>query len=282
MICAFCQFDQFIFLFTFVSYANATLGLLKQAIKREQEWCAKVPGYEKVMSRSANSAMTPLQRSLRKLEAQREVQTWAAQYATDDEEDDGTDGKLTLVEPNEDKVWEKGLLEIKDGEYFDPDYPNFEQDTANATSIDNDGEKNEELIAPIFNANGPCVTAMPAGEVVPGIGPVPIKRESSLIVMIRHGKTENNKLGLFTGWDDVPLAADGVEEAKKAGKLLKLHGFEFDAVYTSWLSRAIETAWYVVDEMDCLWLPIVKSWRLNEREHESINFVTLHYFDWTS
>ena len=83
--------------------------------------------------------------------------------------------------------------------------------------------------------------------------------------MIRHGKTENNKLGLFTGWDDVPLAADGVEEAKEAGKLLKLHGFEFDAVYTSWLSRAIETAWYVLDELDCLWLPIIKSWRLNER-----------------
>jgi 2,3-bisphosphoglycerate-dependent phosphoglycerate mutase len=63
------------------------------------------------------------------------------------------------------------------------------------------------------------------------------------VVIIRHGKTENNKLGLFTGWDDVPLAAEGVEEAKEAGKLLKLHGFEFDVIYTSWLSRAIETAW---------------------------------------
>jgi 2,3-bisphosphoglycerate-dependent phosphoglycerate mutase len=59
--------------------------------------------------------------------------------------------------------------------------------------------------------------------------------------------------GLFTGWDDVPLAIEGVEEAKAAGQLLKLHGFEFDVVYTSWLSRAIETAWYVMDEMDCLW-----------------------------
>lgn len=110
--------------------------------------------------------------------------------------------------------------------------------------------------------------------------------------MIRHGKTENNKLGkkpmtlkcnvflasmnsslvtfvfilltyigLFTGWDDVPLAVEGVEEAKAAGRLLKLHGFEFDVVYTSWLSRAIETAWLVMDSMDCLWLPIIKSWR---------------------
>ena len=67
------------------------------------------------------------------------------------------------------------------------------------------------------------------------------------------------------GWDDVPLATDGVEEARRAGQLLRLHGFEFDAVYTSWLSRAIETAWLVMDEMDCLWLPIIKSWRLNER-----------------
>ncbi|KAL9186189.1 hypothetical protein ACHAXT_005427 [Thalassiosira profunda] len=236
-------------------------GLLKQAIKREVEWCAKVPGYEWIMSRSSNAALTPLQKSLSKLEAQREVQEYAAQFQTDEEEDDGTDGKLTLVE--EDLVWEKGMYEIEDGEYFDPDHPSFEEDKdGKKTSV---YEEEEELVAPIFNANGPCVTAIPAAMAVPGIGPVPVKKEPSLIVMIRHGKTENNKLGLFTGWDDVPLATDGVEEAKEAGRLLKLHGFEFDAVYTSWLSRAIETAWYVMDEMDCLWLPIIKSWRLNER-----------------
>mmetsp|Transcript_6883 Transcript_6883/g.15713 ORF Transcript_6883/g.15713 Transcript_6883/m.15713 type:complete len:916 (-) Transcript_6883:103-2850(-) len=238
-------------------------GLLKQAINREVEWCANVPDYEKVMSRSNNAAMTPLQSSLSKLEAEREVQNWAAQFVdetTDDEEDDGSDGKLTLVEQDTDKVWEKGLYEIEDGEYLDPDHPKFEEDVVAKES----DEEEEELIAQIFDSN-PCVTAIPASEVVPGIGPVPIVKNSSLIVMIRHGKTENNKLGLFTGWDDVPLATDGVVEAKEAGKLLKLHGFEFDAVYTSWLSRAIETAWYVMDEMDCLWLPIIKSWRLNER-----------------
>ena len=71
----------------------------------------------------------------------------------------------------------------------------------------------------------------------------------------------NDFIGLFTGWDDVPLAVEGVEEAKAAGRLLKLHGFEFDVVYTSWLSRAIETAWLVMDSMDALWLPIIKSWR---------------------
>ena len=246
-------------------------GLLKQAINREVEWCANVPEYEKVMSRSTNAAMTPLQRSLSKLEAEREVQNWASQFVDktgDEEEDDGTDGtytwvdQLALPEQDEDKVWEKGIYEIEDGEYLDPDHAKFEVDDEKV-STNNDEE--EELTAPIYNTYGACLSPMPAGRIVPGLGPVPAKQESSLIVMIRHGKTENNKLGLFTGWDDVPLASDGVEEAKEAGRLLKLHGFEFDAVYTSWLSRAIETAWYVMDEMDCLWLPIIKSWRLNER-----------------
>jgi len=85
-----------------------------------------------------------------------------------------------------------------------------------------------------------------------------------IIVIIRHGKTEYNKLGVFTGWEDAPLANEGRIEARNAGKLLKRHGIELDVVYTSWLSRAIETAWLVVDELDCLWVPIVKSWRLNE------------------
>jgi 2,3-bisphosphoglycerate-dependent phosphoglycerate mutase len=65
--------------------------------------------------------------------------------------------------------------------------------------------------------------------------------------------------------EDAPLASEGIEEAKAAGRLLKIHGFEFDVVYTSWLSRALETALYVMDEMDALWLPIIKTWRLNER-----------------
>ena len=243
-------------------------GLLKQAIKREVEWCAAVPDYEKVMARSSSTAMTPLQRSLSKLEAEREVQAWANQFVddTNEEEDDGTDGKLTLVEQGEDEVWERGLEEIEDGEYMDPDHPKFKEEPFVGVSNKSMEEEEEQFQVPMFNSfSSPCVTALPAAMSVPGLGPVPVKRESSLIVMIRHGKTENNKLGLFTGWDDVPLAEDGVEEAKEAGRLLKLHGFEFDAVYTSWLSRAIETAWYVMDEMDCLWLPIIKSWRLNER-----------------
>ena len=88
--------------------------------------------------------------------------------------------------------------------------------------------------------------------------------QGPLLIIIRHGKTEHNKLGLFTGWEDAPLANEGREEAYRAGQLLLRHGIKVDYVYTSWLSRAIETAWAVVNELDILWVPIVKTWRLNE------------------
>jgi 2,3-bisphosphoglycerate-dependent phosphoglycerate mutase len=93
----------------------------------------------------------------------------------------------------------------------------------------------------------------------------PPNRDDAFVVLIRHGRTPHNNLGLFTGWEDPPLAEGGVEDARNAGRLLKRHGFEFDVVYTSWLTRAIQTAYYAMDELDCVWLPIVKSWRLNER-----------------
>jgi 2,3-bisphosphoglycerate-dependent phosphoglycerate mutase len=88
-----------------------------------------------------------------------------------------------------------------------------------------------------------------------------------VVVFIRHGRTPHNKLALFTGWEDPPLAIEGEEDAKWAGRLLRKHGFEFDVVYTSWLYRAIQTAWFVLEEMDQLWLPMIKSWRLNERHY---------------
>ena len=94
--------------------------------------------------------------------------------------------------------------------------------------------------------------------------------DDQIIVIIRHGKTEYNKLGIFTGWEDAPLAQEGKIEATEAGRLLKRHGIDFDVVYTSWLSRAIETAWLVLDELDSLWLPIIKSWRLNERMYGAL------------
>ncbi|CAJ1949642.1 unnamed protein product [Cylindrotheca closterium] len=89
--------------------------------------------------------------------------------------------------------------------------------------------------------------------------------EGPFIVLIRHGRTPHNQMELFTGWEDPPLAEEGVEDARNAGRLLKRHGFEFDVVYTSWLTRAIQTAYYTLEELDQLWLPMVKSWRLNER-----------------
>jgi bisphosphoglycerate-dependent phosphoglycerate mutase len=61
-------------------------------------------------------------------------------------------------------------------------------------------------------------------------------RHDSVIVIVRQGKTQHNKLGVFTVWEDVPLADEGIEEAKEAGRLLKVHGYEFDVVYTSWLA----------------------------------------------
>lgn len=89
--------------------------------------------------------------------------------------------------------------------------------------------------------------------------------EGPFVVLIRHGRTPHNQMELFTGWEDPPLAEEGVEDARNAGRLLKRHGFEFDVVYTSWLTRAIQTAYYTLEELDQLWLPMVKSWRLNER-----------------
>ncbi|CAN5481653.1 2,3-diphosphoglycerate-dependent phosphoglycerate mutase [soil metagenome] len=87
------------------------------------------------------------------------------------------------------------------------------------------------------------------------------------IVLIRHGESQWNKENRFTGWKDVDLSEKGVEEAHAAGKLLKAEGFEFDEAFTSVLKRAIRTLWIVLDEMDRMWLPETKSWRLNERHY---------------
>jgi 2,3-bisphosphoglycerate-dependent phosphoglycerate mutase len=94
--------------------------------------------------------------------------------------------------------------------------------------------------------------------------------EGPFVVLVRHGRTRHNNMQLFTGWEDPPLAVEGVEDAKNAGRLLKRHGFEFDVVYTSWLTRAIQTAFYALEELDQVWLPIVKSWRLNERMYGAL------------
>lgn len=87
------------------------------------------------------------------------------------------------------------------------------------------------------------------------------------LVLVRHGESEWNKLNLFTGWTDVELSDKGREEAKNAGKLLKAEGYDFDVCYTSYLKRAIHTLNGILDEMDRNWLPVIKTWKLNERHY---------------
>lgn len=90
------------------------------------------------------------------------------------------------------------------------------------------------------------------------------------LVLIRHGESEWNKENRFTGWTDVDLSEKGREEAKAAGKLLKKEGYTFDFAYTSVLKRAIHTLWSILDELDQPWLPVEKSWKLNERHYGTL------------
>ena len=90
------------------------------------------------------------------------------------------------------------------------------------------------------------------------------------LVLVRHGESEWNKLNLFTGWMDVDLSEKGREEAKQGGAVLREEGYDFDVCYTSYLKRAIHTLNYVLDEMDRAWLPVVKSWKLNERHYGAL------------
>lgn len=87
------------------------------------------------------------------------------------------------------------------------------------------------------------------------------------LVLLRHGESEWNKENLFTGWTDVDLSEKGVQEAIEAGKKLKENGFQFNYAFTSYLKRAIKTLFLALNEMDRLWIPVEKSWRLNEKHY---------------
>ena len=91
------------------------------------------------------------------------------------------------------------------------------------------------------------------------------------LVLIRHGESTWNKENRFTGWVDVDLTEQGSNEAHAAGRLLKEAGFTFDIAYTSVLKRAIRTLWHIQDEMDLMWIPVVHSWRLNERHYGALS-----------
>jgi 2,3-bisphosphoglycerate-dependent phosphoglycerate mutase len=90
------------------------------------------------------------------------------------------------------------------------------------------------------------------------------------LVLLRHGESAWNLENLFTGWTDVDLSHGGVKESHRAGKLLRNEGYSFDVAYTSVLKRAIRTLWFVLDEMDLMWIPVHRSWRLNERHYGAL------------
>ena len=93
---------------------------------------------------------------------------------------------------------------------------------------------------------------------------------SGKLVLLRHGQSQWNVANLFTGWHDVDLSDQGREEARQAGRELRATGIRFDYAYTSLLKRAIRTLWIALDEMDRMWLPVEKSWRLNERHYGAL------------
>lgn len=90
------------------------------------------------------------------------------------------------------------------------------------------------------------------------------------LVLLRHGESQWNKENRFTGWKDVDLSDKGVLEARKAGQVLKENGLTFDVAYTSLLKRAIKTLWLALEELDLMWIPVQRSWRLNERHYGSL------------
>lgn len=93
---------------------------------------------------------------------------------------------------------------------------------------------------------------------------------TSKLVLLRHGESLWNKENRFTGWTDVDLTPQGTEEARRAGQTLKEAGYAFDVAFTSVLKRAIRTLWLALDEMDLMWIPVYRSWRLNERHYGAL------------
>lgn len=90
------------------------------------------------------------------------------------------------------------------------------------------------------------------------------------LILLRHGESTWNRENRFTGWTDVPLNEKGVREALEAGRILKQKGYAFDLAFTSVLKRAIKTLWLVMEEMDRMWVPVYRSWRLNERHYGAL------------
>ncbi|MBN1238246.1 MAG: 2,3-diphosphoglycerate-dependent phosphoglycerate mutase [Gammaproteobacteria bacterium] len=96
------------------------------------------------------------------------------------------------------------------------------------------------------------------------------RAELGKLVLVRHGQSDWNLKNLFTGWTDVDLTEQGIREARDAGRTLKEAGLTFDIAFTSVLVRAIRTLWLVLDEMDLMWIPVERHWRLNERHYGAL------------
>jgi 2,3-bisphosphoglycerate-dependent phosphoglycerate mutase len=90
------------------------------------------------------------------------------------------------------------------------------------------------------------------------------------LILCRHGQSDWNLKNLFTGWQDVDLTEQGIREGIEAGRLLKELGYDFDIAFTSVLKRAIRTLWLILDEMDLMWIPVIRDWRLNERHYGAL------------
>ncbi len=90
------------------------------------------------------------------------------------------------------------------------------------------------------------------------------------LVLLRHGESQWNLQNRFTGWTDVDLTPKGVKEARSAGQILKERGYIFDIAFTSVLTRAIRTLWFVLDEMNLMWIPVFRNWRMNERHYGAL------------
>lgn len=185
-------------------------GLLKQALQRRELWSSNVPG-SFGHSVQVVQRVNTLEKSLLNLREEQAGRRSGRGVAIVNPNDDGH-----LIVTNA-----ATALNIEDGVEFEEFSPEHVKLSSNAETIaPNVQTVNEE--SPGVTKQGEC--------------------KDPIVVFIRHGRTLHNTLGLFTGWEDPPLAPGGVDDAKNAGRLLKVHRFEFDVVYTSWLTRSIETA----------------------------------------
>jgi 2,3-bisphosphoglycerate-dependent phosphoglycerate mutase len=214
-------------------------GLLQEALRQQEKWKAVVPGLDEDKIQSRVTREQTMVAALEQLRAEQNAEIAIAL---------SQEGSGVTTESKIHERWDDDPSEFEDWDEF------------------SDEDFGESIGSSFFR----WVPASSASPVSAELEELPFKDTDPVVVFIRHGRTPHNNLGLFTGWEDPPLAPDGVEDAKRAGRILKQHGFQFDVLYTSWLHRAIQTGLYVLDELDCSWLPIIKSWRLNERMYGTL------------